>query len=113
MLFNENMLLLDGGTNISVQLNLIQNKKALYIFRAINHSLRLKMLAAIHEKQTITVTHLYKAINVEQAVASQHLAILRRAGFVMAQRRGKQIYYSICYNKLQKLTQLVNDFLDD
>lgn len=110
MLLNENILEFSTA-DISIQLNLLKNKKTLYIFRAINHPLRLKILDMLHQQQKLTVTELYKGLKIEQAVVSQHLAILRRAGFVLTKRQGRQIYYTIHYDKLKKLTHLVNEFL--
>jgi len=80
------------------------------IFRAINHPLRQKMLQLIHKHNAMSVTDLYVSLRLEQSVASQHLSILRKAGFVKTHRDGKQIFYSIYYerlNELKKISQLL------
>jgi DNA-binding transcriptional ArsR family regulator len=78
-----------------------ESKKSALIFRALNNKLRQKILNVIAEEQSINVTDLYVKIRVEQSVASQHLAILRRAGFVINKRDGKSISYSINYPRFQ------------
>jgi DNA-binding transcriptional ArsR family regulator len=58
----------------------------------------------------MTVTAVYKAMKFEQTVASQHLAILRRAGLVNWERESKLIFYSVNYQHL-KLLHSVADTL--
>ena len=43
----------------------------------------------------ISMTELYVKLRIEQFVASQHLAILRSAGFVKTEREREQISYSL------------------
>jgi DNA-binding transcriptional ArsR family regulator len=45
-------------------------------------------------------------LNLEQPVASTHLAILRRANLVTTQREGKFIFYSVNYQQLKHLHQI-------
>ena len=42
-------------------------------------------------------------LRLEQSVASQHLAILRKAGIVSTQRDGKFIYYSVNFKRLEEI----------
>lgn len=78
-------------------------RKAALIYRAINHPLRQQMLRIIHQKGKVTVTELYIILRLEQSVASQHLAILRKAGLVDTERRAKNIFYSVNYPQLDHL----------
>ena len=50
-------------------------------------------------------------MRLEQSVASQHLAILRRAGIVSTQRDGKFIYYTVNYKRIDEITSLVEDLV--
>ena len=75
-------------------------KKTATHIRAINHKLRHTMLQQIQAAGQITVTDLYVKLRLEQAVCSQHLAILRQSGFVHTRREGKQIYYSVNQERL-------------
>lgn len=96
----------------SLTLNLLNIKKAALVLRAINHKLRQQMLKQIDEHGKITVTELYVKLRLEQSVASQHLAILRKAGFVKTERDGKFIYYSVNGSRLQEVNDLVSNLLD-
>ena len=77
----------------SLKVDLMNVKKAALILRAINHKLRQQILKLIDEQGRITVTEIYVKLRLEQSVASQHLAILRKAGFVNTDRDGTFIYY--------------------
>jgi DNA-binding transcriptional ArsR family regulator len=78
-------------------------KKAAMVLRSLNHTLRQQAIKTIHENKRITVTELYVKLRLEQSVASQHLAILRKAGIVFTLRDGKFIYYSINYSRIKEI----------
>jgi DNA-binding transcriptional ArsR family regulator len=59
----------------------------------------------------MTVTEIYVKLRLEQSVASQHLAILRKAGFVKTERDGKFIYYSVNNDRLEELNKFVQDLV--
>lgn len=80
-------------------------------YRAINNKTRLKILRLIHKKERISVSTVYKTLKIDQSAASAHLAILRRAQFVNAERDGIMIFYSINYKRL-KLLHDVADTLE-
>jgi len=81
--------------------------KAASVLRAVRHSLRQKMIHLIDEQPGITVTDIYTALNLEQSVASQHLAILRRGNLVYTQRAGKYILYHVNYDTLNDIKEPV------
>ncbi|MBL0357582.1 MAG: helix-turn-helix transcriptional regulator [Chitinophagaceae bacterium] len=86
-------------------------KKAALILRAVNHKLRQQLLKLIDEEKRITVTEIYVRLRLEQSVASQHLAILRKAGIVSTEREGKFIYYIVNYKRLEEISKIVNDLV--
>ncbi len=88
-------------TTTELSINTIQLKKAALVIRSVNHKLRQQLLHLIHKSGEVNVTTIYTKAKLEQSVASQHLAILRRAGFVVTKRNGKSIYYSVNYERLQ------------
>ena len=83
----------ENGTPVKV--DFVNLKKAAMILRALNHKLRQQIVKLIDENKKLTVTEIYIKLRLEQSVASQHLAILRRAGIVKTTRDGKFIYYSV------------------
>ena len=95
----------------SVNVDLYNLKKAAMVLRAINHKLRQQILKLIDESGKMTVTEIYVKLRLEQSVASQHLAILRKAGFVKTERDGKFIYYSVNTERLEELNRFVKDLV--
>jgi DNA-binding transcriptional ArsR family regulator len=77
-------------------------RKVRLMYRSVNHELRRQILQLIHKKEEIKVTDIYTTLKRVQSETSQHLAVLRRAGLVKARRDGKQIFYSINYNRLRE-----------
>ncbi len=94
-----------------LKVELLNIKKASLILRAINHKLRQQLLRMIDEQGKITVTELYIKLRLEQSVASQHLAILRKAGFVNTSREGKFIYYSVNTRRINEVNQFAAGLL--
>ena len=86
-------------------------KKAAMVLRALNHKLRQQLLKLIEEEKKITVTEIYVRLRLEQSVASQHLAILRKAGIVNTERDGKFIFYTVNYKRIDEITQFVKDLV--
>jgi len=100
----------DNGNDLKV--DLLNVKKASLILRAINHKLRQQILKLIDEQGKITVTDIYVKLRLEQSVASQHLAILRKAGFVKTERDGKFIYYKVNPARLEDLNKFIESLLN-
>lgn len=100
----------ENGANLKV--DLLNVKKAALVLRAVNHKLRQQLLKLIDENGKMTVTELYVKLRLEQSVASQHLAILRKAGFVKTNRDGKFIYYSVNASRIQELNKFIDDLLN-
>lgn len=98
-------------SNTSIKLDFLHLKKAALVLRAMNHKLRQQMIKLLDENEKMTVTEIYVKLRLEQSVASQHLAILRRAGIVITQRDGKFIYYSINYKRVAEVNQFVEDLV--
>ena len=81
-------------------------RRVVLIIRAISHDLRKKIIDLLRENETMNVTDIY--VRIEQSVASQHLAILRKAGIVLTQRKGKFIYYTLNNERLSEVSILVD-----
>ena len=96
----------DGGQGHISRINYLDVKKAAAILRAINHKLRQSIIKLLEEKDNLTVTEIYVKLRVEQSVASQHLAILRRAEFVKTTREGKNIHYTLNLARLDEVVHV-------
>jgi DNA-binding transcriptional ArsR family regulator len=93
------------NSNDELLIEVLQLRKAPLIFRATNHKLRQQILRLIHQNKRMIVTDIYAKLRLEQSVASQHLAILRKSYLVITQRDGKFIYYSVNYKTLEAIHQ--------
>lgn len=99
-------------TETELKIDVMQLKKAALILRAVNHKLRQQILRLIHQNGKMTVTEIYVKLRLEQSVASQHLAILRKAGFVETVRDGKFIFYSVNNQRLEEVHQFAQQLLN-
>ena len=95
----------------TMKIDYLNFKKAALVLRALNHKLRQQMLRLLEEQHKMTVTDIYVQLRLEQSVASQHLAILRRAGIVKTERDGKYIYYRVNEERMSQINHLVDDLL--
>jgi DNA-binding transcriptional ArsR family regulator len=86
-------------------------KKAAMVLRALNHMLRQQILKTIHENKSINVTQLYIKLRLEQSVASQHLAILRKAGIVSTETVGKTRLYSINTARIEEVNEFAKNLV--
>lgn len=110
---NYSLLLNTPSENgVALKVDLLNVKKAALVLRAVNHKLRQQILRLIDEQGKMTVTELYLKLRLEQSVASQHLAILRKAGFVKTDRDGKFIYYSVNVSRMEDLNKFMEQLLN-
>ncbi len=64
------------------------------IFKALSDSNRLRILKALQTK-TLCVCEIRELLNLANSTVSQHLKILREAGFILETKDGKWVNYSI------------------
>lgn len=111
MIVSGNYSMILNGTENPIKIDFLSLKKSAVILRALNHKLRQQIVKIIDEKQKVTVTEIYIQLRLEQSVASQHLAILRRAGIVTTTREGKYIYYTIDPQRIQQIMHCVESLI--
>ena len=64
------------------------------IFQALAHPTRIAIVELLRDGE-VPVGKLMEHLNVEQANASQHLAVLRAKGIVSNRKEGNQVFYSL------------------
>lgn len=94
-----------------ISLNYSELRKAVLILRAVNHDLRQEIIKMLEDNERMTVTDIYVKLRLEQSVASQHLAILRRAGVVVTERKGKFIHYYLNHERVAQINDLIEDLI--
>lgn len=106
----EKVVLTKGdGVDEDITLDYGVLRKAVLTLRAVNHKLRKQIINLLEDSNKLTVTEIYVKLRLEQSVASQHLAILRRAGVVKTTRDGKFIYYSLNKKRILEISELIED----
>lgn len=78
------------------------------MFKNIAHPVRLCILAMLIKEEKSNVTDIHCCIDVPQPTVSQHLAKLKSAGIVSADRNGTEIIYKI---KNQEVKHIVEEIL--
>jgi len=86
-----------------------QLNKVSEVLKAIAHPVRIGILELLTKDQKLSVTQIYEQLNIEQAAASHHLNILKNKDVLVAERVGKNCYYSLKY---QELTQIIDCITD-
>jgi len=76
--------------------------------RAIAHPMRIAVIDLLNDKQKLSVTEIYNALNIEQASASHHLNILKNKGVLVSKREGKKIFYSLKSVTLTEIIECIN-----
>lgn len=84
-------------------LNTQKIRKHTLELRTIDHSIRQSIIRLLYGRE-LTVTEIYIELRLDQTVASQHLARLKKHGFVKDDRKGKYVFYS--------LTDKINQYAD-
>ena len=83
------------------------------LFRALADPNRLSLLVDLAGKSgPSTVSDIAPCCQVDYSVVSRHLATLRRAGIVQAEKRGREVFYSLCYSKLSQALRSIADAID-
>jgi DNA-binding transcriptional ArsR family regulator len=83
-------------------------RRTVLLLRAIDHTLRRRMIALLDREGRLKVTDIFIALRLEQSVTSQHLSILRKAHLVTTQREGKFIYYALNEHRLSELRSVIS-----
>jgi DNA-binding transcriptional ArsR family regulator len=94
-----------------ITLNYGKLKRAALTLRSLNHPLRKRLIEMIDKKKESIVTTLYKELDIEQSVVSQHLAILRRADILTTRRNGKFILYKVNKKRIKEVSDIIEQLV--
>jgi DNA-binding transcriptional ArsR family regulator len=64
------------------------------IFQALAHPTRIAIVEMLRVGE-VPASQIYERLQIEQANASQHLAVLRSKRIVLSRKEGSQVFYSI------------------
>lgn len=69
--------------------------KSAEILKTIAHPIRLAIIEILYKQGKLSVTDIYKKLDIEQSIISYHLKNLRMVNVVVSNRKGTKIFYSI------------------
>jgi ArsR family transcriptional regulator, virulence genes transcriptional regulator len=75
--------------------------------KAIAHPARLAMIDLLKDGRRMNVTQIYMTLGLEQAVASQHLSILKEKDVFDSRRQGKHSYYFLKHNCIVEVVNTI------
>lgn len=65
------------------------------ILKLLAHPLRLKIIDVLESEGAVPVHGLVERLALPQSATSNHLNLMRRAGLVESERRGKEVWYRL------------------
>ena len=65
------------------------------VMRAIAHPIRIAIVDLLNQDGPLSVTDIHTQLNIEQAIASHHLGILKNKGVLTSRRSGKKTIYML------------------
>lgn len=77
------------------------------ILKAIDHKFRQRMLDLMDDYGSLNAEALSGLLNVESSLVSHHLDILRKERIVNFDIEGKQYFYSVNWDKIEKIDTFV------
>lgn len=83
------------------------NDQMAEMLKTMGHSLRISIIKLLCENERLSVTEIFTKLGIEQAVASHHLRLLKSAGIVALQKKGKHSYYFISNAIVSKMYDLI------
>jgi ArsR family transcriptional regulator len=79
------------------------------IFQALSHPTRVAIVEYLSEGE-LSVSQLCEKIGVEQANASQHLAVLRNKHLVETRKEGNQIFYRLRHPLMGEVLEKMREY---
>ncbi|CAN5455293.1 metalloregulator ArsR/SmtB family transcription factor [soil metagenome] len=81
------------------------------LFKGLAHPLRIRALEILSAGDEVSVTELLDHMGIEASHLSQHLAVLRRYGLVVSQRRGSVVFYRLAHPQVGELLRVARALL--
>jgi len=79
--------------------------------KSLGSETRMNILLLFLDGQERTVSQITEAIGLGQPTTSEHLAILKRSGVLIAEKRGKEVYYRPDRTNIARYLDTLSDVL--
>ncbi len=76
---------------------------AVNMLKVIAHPVRLVIMDLLADNKKMTVLEIQEALNLEQAIASQHLSLMEDKGVLISEKVSRNKYVSLRYPKMQSI----------
>lgn len=86
-------------------------EQATEVLRAVAHPIRIAIIDLLKLKKKLSVTEIHEHLEIEQAIASHHLRILKDKQILISQREGKNTFYSLRSGDYSKIIQSLEKLL--
>lgn len=80
------------------------------IFQALANPTRIAIVELLRDEGEISVGRIHEVLEIEQANASQHLAVLRSKNIVVARKEGNQVFYSLRHKLLGEVLNVLKSY---
>lgn len=77
--------------------------------KAIAHPMRLQIIELLYQRGRKSVKDIYEELQINQAVASHHLGILKSKNVLESEREGKNIFYKLRDNNINAALHQLSD----
>ncbi|HEX2920452.1 MAG TPA: metalloregulator ArsR/SmtB family transcription factor [Bacteroidales bacterium] len=84
-------------------------EQAALMLKAIAHPVRITIVSCLLDEKKMTVTEIYKAVGIEQSVASHHLGILKDKGVLGSKREGRNTRYFLRHPNLKTVLSCIGN----
>jgi DNA-binding transcriptional ArsR family regulator len=76
---------------------------AVNMLKVIAHPIRLAVVDLLTVHQKMTVLEIQEALNIEQAIASQHLTLMEDKGVLISEKVGRNKYVSLKFPNMKNI----------
>lgn len=80
------------------------------LLKALSHPRRLEVVNLLRDKG-LNVSEMQEMLGLPQANLSQHLMVLREAGVVVTEKKGKEVFYKLTSKNFVKASDLLREVL--
>lgn len=80
--------------------------------RAMAHPIRIAIIDLLSEQKELSVTEIFSSLDIQQAVASHHLRIMKSRKLVQVDRQGQNSIYSLSNKRIPEIAKIMLNVVD-
>ena len=92
---------------LDVDTGVVKLERCASILKAIAHPIRIAIIRVLEENERLSVSEIHELLDLEQAVASHHLGILKNKGVLVSYRSGKNMLYELKHRQITKIIEIM------